>query len=83
MGVIPHPAVKDSVFLLEKTSAMLNIIMNNKRNRKKIDPYLIWKTVVHSLRAVTYFEFLNHSNAIMKWEIGKTRKSMNVMLGVF
>lgn len=82
MGIIPHSAMEDSAFVLEKTSAMLNIIMNDKRSRKKIEPYFIWKTVVHSLRAITYFEFLNHRNAIMKWEVGRARKRMNMTLGL-
>lgn len=41
---------------------------------------LILKTAVQSsLRAILYFESLDHRNAIMKSKVGETRESMKMM----
>lgn len=41
----------------------------------------ILKTMVHSLRAPTHLEFLNHRNAMMKSEVGRTSKRRNMIGG--
>lgn len=39
--------------------------------------------MVHSLRALTHLEFLNHRNAMMKSEVGRTSKRRKMIGGVY